>query len=333
MQESVDAGGGTGSGSGNSRLSFHAVVGGVENAGKGRDLAHDGLGDFRAAKRLVVAIAANTAFLVFEVVFGIVAGSLALLGDAGHNFTDSFALVLSLIAVRMMARPATEKKTFGYHRMGILAAFVNSLVIVLICFFLLYGAVLRFMEPVEVRGGMVMFVAGLGFLVNGSVALLLRGGRSDLNLRSAFLHLLTDALVSLGVVVSGAIVLATGWTYADPSITVVIAVLIIYGAFQIIRESSYILMESVPRGVSYGAIIDGILALPGVADVHDLHIWEIGSYLYSLSAHIVVDDARLSEFGGLLRSIREMLLAEHNVIHATLELETEPCQPGEECPF
>lgn len=289
--------------------------------------------NFQPAKRLVAAIAANTAFLVFEVVFGIVAGSLALLGDAGHNFSDSFALVLSLVAVRVMARPATEKKTFGYHRMGIVVAFINSLVIALICFFLFYGAILRFIEPVEVRGGLVVLVAGLGFLVNGSVALILRRGRSDLNLRSAFLHLLTDALVSLGVVVSGIIVLTTGWSYADPTITMVIGVLILVSAFQIMRESVHILMESVPRGIDYGDIIAAIAAMPGVTDVHDLHVWEIGSHQYSLSAHIVVEDARLSMLGELLRDIKEMLLAEHKVIHATLELETEPCPPGEECQF
>lgn len=288
---------------------------------------------FRPSRRLAAAIAANTAFLVFEIVFGLIAGSMALLGDAGHNFSDSFALVLSLIAVRVMARPATEKKTFGYHRMGIVVAFINSLVIALICFFLFYGAVLRFIKPVEVSGGTVMLVAGLGFVVNGSVAMLLRRGRTDLNLRSAFLHLLTDALVSLGVVVSGAVVLATGWTYADPLITMVIGILILVSAFQIMRESVHILMESVPRGVSYADIIAGISAMPGVREVHDLHIWEIGSHLYSLSAHIIVEDAILSDYGKLLRDIKDMLRDEHKVIHATLELESEPCLPGEECSF
>jgi len=296
-------------------------------------LTHDHTEGFHPAKRLVVAIAANTAFLLFEVVFGIIAGSMALLGDAGHNFSDSFALVLSLIAVRVMTRPATERKTFGYYRMGIVVAFINSLLIVLICFFLFYGAIGRLIEPVDVKGGMVVVVAGLGFLVNGSVALLLRRGRSDLNLRSAFLHLLTDALVSLGVVVSGVIVLLTGWTYADPLVTMVIGLLILVSAFQIMRESVHILMESVPRSVDYGDIVRDVTALPGVTGVHDLHIWEIGSHQYSLSAHILVDDARVSEYQELLRDIKGMLQAEHKVMHTTLELETEPCPPGEECHF
>ena len=289
--------------------------------------------DFHPAKRLVVAIAVNTVFLALEVVFGIIAGSLALLADAGHNFSDSFALVLSLIAVRMMSRPKTEEKTFGYHRMGILVAFINSLLIIFICFYLFYEAIQRFIDPVEVEGTMVIIVAGLGVLVNGGLALLLWRGREDLNLKSAFLHLGTDAVVSLGVVVSGVIILLTDWLYIDPLITMLIGVFIIFSAFQIMREAFHILMESVPRGVDYAHIVADIRSRPGVVDVHDLHIWEIGSHLYSLTAHIVVDDASLSEYGELLRGIKEMLLSEHKVVHTTLELETEPCPPGEECHF
>lgn len=288
---------------------------------------------FRSAPRLAAAIAANTAFLICEAVFGIVAGSLALLGDAGHNLLDSFALVLSLIAVRVMARPRTEGKTFGYHRMGILVAFINSLLILGICFSLIYGAVRRLIDPVEVRGTMVIAVAGLGFLVNGGVALLLRGGRKDLNLRSAFLHLLTDALVSLGVVISGVTTVLTGWYRVDPAITLAIALLVLASAFRIIRESANILMESVPRGVNFQDIVRDIATVPGVLDVHDLHIWEIGSRFYALSAHLVVDDAQLSEHRDLLEKIKDMLREEHGVAHATLELETVPCLPGEECSF
>lgn len=296
-------------------------------------MTQDHLEDFHPAKRLIAAIAANTSFLIFEIVFGILAGSLALLADAAHNFSDSFALVLSLIAVRMMARPATQGKTFGYHRMGIIAAFINSMLIVLVCFFLFYEAVQRFMEPVEVKGAMVVIVAGLGFLVNGSMALLLWRGKEDLNLKSAFLHLFTDALVSLGVVVSGVVILLFGWSYIDPLITMVIGVFIIVSAFQILREAFHILMESVPRGVDYGRIVDDISAMPGVINLHDLHIWEIGSRLYSLSAHILVEDAMLGEYGGLAQDIKDMLRDRHKVVHATLELETEPCPPGEECRF
>lgn len=295
--------------------------------------AHGHVPASNPSRRLATAIAANTAFLLFEVIFGIIAGSMALLGDAGHNFSDSFALVLSLIAVRTMARPKTEGKTFGYHRMGILVAFVNSLLIVGICFFLAYGAVRRFISPAEVKGGLVVAVAGMGFLVNGGVALMLRRDKGDLNLRSAFLHLLTDALVSLGVVVSGVVVAVTGWTYADPAVTMAIALLVLVSAFQIMRESVHILMESVPRGVDFQDIVRDIVTVPGVLDLHDLHVWEIGSRLFALSAHLVVRDAPLSEHQAMLAGIKDMLREEHGVAHATLELETEPCPPDEQCLF
>ncbi len=288
---------------------------------------------FRPGKRLAVALAANTAFLLLEVLFGFLAGSMALLGDAGHNFSDSFALVLSFFAVRVMARPGTESKTFGYHRTGIIVAFVNSLLIAGICFFLVYGAIKRLIDPVEVKGGLVIAVAGIGFLVNGGVALLLRGGREDLNLRSAFLHLLTDALVSLGVVVSGVVVVVTGWTFVDPAITLAIALLVLVSAFQILRESTHILMESVPAGVDYQDILSDISATPGIVGVHDLHVWEIGSHIYSLSAHIVVEDTLVSELQTTINGLKEMLRRDHNVVHVTLEPETEACPPGEECHF
>lgn len=299
-------------------------------------MAHDHAGwrsAFPAGKRLAVGLAVNTAFLFAEVAFGILAGSLALLGDAAHNFSDSFALVLSLVAVRMATRPPTMRRTYGYHRLGILAAFINSLGIILVCFYLFYESLRRLANPSGVEGGVVILVAGLGFLVNGSVAVLLRRGRGDLNVRSAFLHLLTDALVSLGVVVSGTVILLTGWTYADPLATMVIGLLILVSAFRILRESSHILMESVPAGIDYLEIMSDIKGLPGVLDVHDLHIWEIGSRQYSLSAHVVVADVPVSTAQATISRIKEMLLDRHRVVHATLELESEPCAPGEVCHF
>ena len=299
-------------------------------------MGHDHLLEKRApgaGGRLVRALVVNSAFLLLEVALGIIARSMALLGDAAHNFSDSLALTLSLVAVRMAARPPTRRKTYGYHRLGILAAFVNSAGVILICFFLFYESLRRLARPVEVRGWMVVLVAGLGFLVNGTVALWLRKDRADLNLRSAFLHLLTDAAVSLGVVVSGTVILLTGWYYADPLITMVIGLLILVSAFQILRESAHILMESVPLGVNYEDIQEDMLSIPGVLGVHDLHIWEIGSRQYSLSAHLVVSDTLVSRAQELASEVKDMLRRDHRVIHAILELESEPCAPGEVCHF
>lgn len=286
-----------------------------------------------AKKRLIYAIAANSAFLGVEVVFGIMARSLALLGDAGHNFSDSFALVLSLIAVTVMTKPKTEEKTFGYHRMGILVAFINSLVVILISFYLFYEALGRIAFPSQVKGGLVVLIAGLGFIVNGGVAMMLRKGRGDLNIKSAFLHLLADALVSLGVVVSGLVILLTGWNLIDPIVTVAIGLLMLAGAFQIVGETVNILMEAVPRSLSYQEVLADMAVFDAVEDVHDLHIWEIGSDIYALSAHVVVSDERVSEHRALLKSIKEMLKERYNVVHSTLELEVEPCPPDQECHF
>ncbi len=280
---------------------------------------------FQARGRLIFAIAANSVFMVAEVVFGIIAGSLALLGDAGHNLTDSLALVLSLIAVLLMARPRDHRKTFGYHRTGILVAFINSLAIVLVCLYLFYEAVLRLADPPEVSGGLVVAVSCLGFLVNGGVALLLLRGREDLNIRSAFLHLLADAMVSLGVVASGIVIVLTGWRAVDPIVTIVIGLVILAGAVRIMGESVNILMEAVPRGLDYHEVLDDMCAFEGVEDVHDLHIWEIGSNIYALSAHVRMASDSVAECLGVLAEMKEMLRDKYNMAHSTLEIEGESC--------
>jgi cobalt-zinc-cadmium efflux system protein len=283
---------------------------------------------FRPRGRLILAIVLNSLFMVIEVVFALLAGSLALLGDAGHNFTDSFALVLSLIAAIVMSRPSDRKRTFGYHRSGILVAFINSLTIILVCFFLFFEAARRIAHPPAVKGGIVIIVAAIGVLINGGVALVLLKGREDLNIRSAFLHLIGDALLSLGVVIAGLIILATGWNIVDPIATIAIAIVILFSAFGILRESMHILMESVPRGISYHDILTDMSAFPGVNDVHDLHIWEIGSNFYALSAHVSMASDSVDECQDVLRNIKQMLLEKHNVTHTTLEMEGDVCSPG-----
>ncbi len=284
--------------------------------------------EFHARGRLIFAIVANSVFMAVEVVFGIVAGSLALLGDAGHNFTDSLALVLSLIAVVIMARPRDRKRTFGYHRTGILVAFINSLVIVLVCLYLFYEAISRLADPPEVKGGLVIVIACLGFLVNGGVALLLLRGREDLNIRSAFLHLMADALVSLGVVASGIVIVLTGWWVVDPIVTMVIGLVILAGAFRIMGESVNILMEAVPRGLDYHEVLADMASFDGVEDVHDLHIWEIGSNLYALSAHVAMASDSVEECRGVLGGMKEMLREKYNMAHSTLEIEGDSCSHG-----
>ncbi len=289
---------------------------------------HDHAHGFHARGRLAFAMAANSLFIAVEVAFGIIAGSLALLGDAAHNLTDSLALGLSLIAVLMAERPRDSRRTFGYHRTGILVALVNSLVIMLVCIYLFYEAVSRLADPPEVKGGMVIVVACLGFLVNGGAALSLLRGREDLNIRSAFLHLAADALVSLGVVASGVMIVLAGWWVADPIITMAIGLIVLAGAFRIIGETVNILMEAVPRGVDYHEVLEDMTSLDGVEEVHDLHIWEIGSNLYALSAHVVMASDSVEECGRILGEMKDLLEEKHNVAHSTLEIEGHPCSDG-----
>jgi cobalt-zinc-cadmium efflux system protein len=283
---------------------------------------------FPARNRLVLAIVLNTIFMAIEVMFALIAGSLALLGDAGHNFTDSFALVLSLIAAVIMSRPSDRRKTFGYHRSGILVAFVNSITIILVCFFLFYEAARRIGHPPAVKGGVVIIVAAIGVVVNGGVAITLLKGRNDLNIKSAFLHLMGDALLSLGVVLAGFIILVTRWNIVDPIATIVIGLIILLSALGILRESVNVLMEAVPGRLNYKEILADMAAYPGVNDVHDLHIWELGSNVYALSAHVSMASDSVEECQEVLRKIKQLLLEKYNVAHTTLEMEGGVCSPG-----
>jgi cobalt-zinc-cadmium efflux system protein len=296
------------------------------------EMAHQAAGDrqqsFRARGRLITAVILNTLFMAVEVVFAVRAGSLVLFGDAGHNFTDSFSLILSLVAAFLISKPRDRRKTFGYYRSGIIVAFINSLTLILVVFFLFYEAGRRIANPPQVKGTIVIIVAAVGVVINGGVALLLLKGRRDLNIRSAFVHLVGDALVSLGVVITGLLILATGWNIADPIATIVIGLIILFGAFGILRESLSVLMESVPRGLSYKDIRADISGFPGVEDVHDLHIWELGSNIYALSAHVTMASDSVDECQTTLREIKEMLSEKHSITHTTLEMEGEVCGPA-----
>ncbi len=289
-------------------------------------------GSTEGLRRIALGLAVNLAFTAFELLAGFLSRSMALLGDAGHNFADSLALVLALTAAYAASMPRTEKRTFGYHRLGILAAFFNSLLVAGLSLLLLVGALGRLREPPEVRSLVVMAVAGAGFLVNGSVALYLRRGGDDLNLEAAFLHLFADSLVSLAVFAGGAITAVTGWWIVDPALTMALAVLVMIAASRILKESVHVLMESVPRGLNYREVLRALEGIEGVKGVHDLHIWEVGSRIFSLSAHLVVEDAPLSAHREVIDEAKRMLREKYRVVHATLELESEPCSPGE-CNF
>lgn len=287
------------------------------------DLTH------KTIRRLALSLVITLAFVGVEVVAGIFANSLALLTDAAHNFTDVLALGLSWWALRLTAQPANQEKTYGYHRAGILAALVNSTTLLVIALGIFYEAYHRFVNPPEVQADVLISVGVVAVIINVVTALLVRhGAEHDLNIRSAFLHLMGDVLSTVGAVVAGVIIRFTAWNWLDPLVSVLIGGLILWSAWKIVQEAVDILMESTPNDIDTEAMLQDVLAVRGVHGVHDLHIWSITQSMRTLSAHLVTDDISISE-GSLIKSrIKEILKHKYGVNHATLQLECEECNPG-----
>jgi cobalt-zinc-cadmium efflux system protein len=282
--------------------------------------------------RLIVSLALNLLITILQVVGGILANSLGLLSDAAHNLSDVVALGLSLWAVRLGRRPATPRRTFAYKRAEILVAMFNSAVLIAISVYIIVEAIRRIFSPQPVEGLLVVAFAGAGLVINGVAALLLRSHGNDLNLRSAFLHLLGDAVTSLGVMLSGLIVYFSGWNYADPIVSILVSLWIGREAVIIVKKTVNVLMEGTPEGVEFAEVDTAMLTVPGVKGVHDLHIWSISSSDMALSAHVVVEDAALSELGVVMSDLKVMLAREFGVGHVTIELENEGGQcAGSSC--
>lgn len=281
--------------------------------------------------KLVIGILLNSVFVAIELLAGIWVGSLALISDAGHNFSDSLALVLSLFARYISSKPATPQKTFGYHRIGILTALVNALVLVVISGAILFGAYHRIVRPVEVSGIWLLVVAGIGFVINSAIALSFRFHQHDLNIKSAFLHLFADALVSLGVVFAGIIIMLTGLSIFDPLISILISLVILYMVWDVIKESIDILMEAVPRKVDLDEVVSTLKQIQGIRDIHDAHIWTLGSNIFAMSCHALVENLTIDESGCLLREIEDVLEHRFNIVHPTVQFECEECESAGVC--
>jgi cobalt-zinc-cadmium efflux system protein len=265
----------------------------------------------------------NAIVIVAEFLGGLVLNSIGLIGDAGHNLIDQGALFAALYAHILTARPATEARTFGYHRAGIITALLSSFVLLLTAFGISVVGVKRLLYPVAVDGGWVMAIAALSFAANLGIAMLLqRGAKDDLNIRSAFWHMLADAWVSLGVILSGGAIVLTGWTVLDPLVSLLLVGAILRGAWPIFRESLEILLESTPPGVSASHIAAAIEAIPGVDNVHDLHVWAIEPRLVMLTCHVLVDEDSRVLTSELLRSIRTRIASDFDITHMTIQLET-----------
>jgi len=285
--------------------------------------------DFKSkTRRLILGIVLGAALVVAEATVGFLTHSLALVSDAGHNAADILAVGLSLIAVYVMARPPTARRTYGFGRVGILTALANSVALVAVGGLLVYEAIKRIQHIEPVNGYAVMLVAGIAIVINSAVALTLSGHRHDLNIKSAFFHQVLDAGVSVGVLVAGIIIIFTKWYYADPLIALLISIFIFRAAYEIIKEATDILLESVPRHIDVDAVRNTVESVPGVEDVHHLHVWELGSGVYAMSAHIEVEDKIVSECSTILSDITNRLKDEFNIVHPTLQIESE----GSACP-
>jgi len=279
-----------------------------------------------SAKVLVWSFLATGAFVVFELFSGLRAHSLALVSDAGHNATDALALLLAWFAVWIQAKPADESRTFGYHRAGVLAAFVNALALVLLSAWLLYESWLRLLHPVTVDEGIMIWVSGAAMLLNGGIMFGLHGtGEKDINIRGAFVHMLGDLLGSAAIVVGALVIRSTGWLRVDPLLSVAISLLVVWTAWDIIRESLNILLEGLPRGLDLNEVAKAIHGVGGVLDVHDLHIWSLGSTSSALSCHILIDDMPPSQSDRILHDLNHVLGDRFHVHHTTVQFEHVSC--------
>ncbi len=285
---------------------------------------------------LGISLWVTLAYIVLLVVAGIRAHSLALLSEAGHNLSDFLALLLSLFAVYLQSRPASSTKTYGYHRAGVLVALVNAVSLVAVAFLIFYEAFKRLQHPEHVRAGMMMWVAATGVVMNGAIALLLyrsamRPGGGDVNIRSALLHEVGDTLSTAAVIVGGWAILATGDYWIDSALSVGIGVLILWSGFGIVRETLNILLEGTPRGIKLELVETAIRAVEGVNDVHDLHVWSIGSESRALSCHISIADIPPSVSERILRDVKECLHHDFRIDHTTIQFEHAECEVAHGC--
>lgn len=284
-----------------------------------------------SARVLRYSVAATAFYVALTVVAGIRAHSLALLSEAGHNVTDLLALLLSWVAVFIQSRPPNASKTFGYHRAGVLAAFLNALTLVVVAIYIFYEAVERLHAPVAVQARLMIWVAAVGVVMNGVIAWFLMRASSDVNIRSAFIHQLGDTLSTAAVIVGGWTILWTGQTWVDPALSIGIGFLILWSSWGIIRETLNILLEGTPRGMSVDTIVDCISAVGGVNNVHDVHVWSIGSDTHALSCHISIDDIPPSESESILRSVKQVLAAKFHIHHTTIQFENAICEVAHGC--
>ena len=288
--------------------------------------AHGENGSRRARTALTIGAAATLGYVLLAFVMGLRAHSLALISEAGHNLTDFLALLLTWAGVVLQAKPPTASKTYGYQRVGVLAALANVVSLFVITVLIVMEAIARLRHPQAVEPWPMLWVAGAGLVMNTGIAWMLEHGRRDVNIRAAFLHMLGDALAT-GLVLIGALVIArTGWTAVDPMLSLAIAALIVISGWGVLRETVNILLEGTPAGMEAEAVAADLAGVEGVQAIHDLHIWSLGSQAHALSAHVQIADIPPSRSEAIRRRMCELLEERYQIAHATLQFEHTECE-------
>jgi cobalt-zinc-cadmium efflux system protein len=278
------------------------------------------------SRKLVLATVATGLFVAIEAGVGFRSNSLALVGDALHNFTDALALVLALAAVRFEKRPANASKSYGYHRAGVLAAFINAGTLAAFTIFIFVEAFERLRAPQPVNSGAMLATAAVALLLNGAITLSLRrAGQHDLNIRSAVLHMLGDAVSSAGIIVAALVIRATGNALWDPAVSMLIGIGILWSSWGVLREAVNLLLEGTPAGIDPDAVTRSIAAVDGVFGVHHLHIWALAPSRPALSCHLMVGDVPVRHTGTLLEQVNELLAHEYHIAHTTIQFEFANC--------
>ena len=291
----------------------------------------------KAMQRILkISLTATICYVLATLYFGLRAHSLALVSEAGHNASDALAIILSFVAVHFQARPPNSSKTFGYQRAGVLAAFVNAMTLIVLSIWIGVSAMQRLALPVQVQPHLMMVVAAAGVLMNGGIALMLWKFSGDVNIRSVFLHMLGDTLSTAAVIVGGAAILFTHQQWIDPVLSLVIAGMILWSSWGIVRETLNILLEGMPKNMALEDIRTTMAAVSGVANVHDLHVWNLGSSSVALASHVTVlavedREASLTDCGAILERIRDTLWDKFHISHTTIQFETHGCETIHGC--
>ena len=285
----------------------------------------------RMQRVLIFSLAATLCYVLATLYFGIRAHSLALISEAGHNASDMLAIALSFVAVYFQRRPATAEKTFGYQRTGVLAAFVNALTLIVLSGWIGISAIERFYAPVAVQPRLMISVAAAGVVMNGVIAALLWKSSGDVNIRSVFLHMLGDTLSTATVIAGGFAILFFHVMWIDPALSLLISAMILWSSFSIVRETLNILLEGTPRNVKLSHVRTAIAQVPGVLDVHDLHVWSLGSSSHALASHVLIGEMPMSECSSILDAINCALRDGFHITHTTIQFEVRGCETTHGC--